>query len=371
MQMKNSQDQAIENDYKVLLSYIKDFLDTRRFILRILIVFLVLGLLTVLFTPKTYSSQVTFIAQGSSDSKSTTGLKGIAKLLSGVGATSATENTDIPIFLYPRIIESLYFKRELYNTPIQLDGEAAPVTFKKYATDIEKPSFGSKVLNYTIGLPGLLFSNKTTAASTTKIDSLVYTSLEERKVIESLKDKIEFSIDEEDGTLNILVTMEDEAVATTQLAQSAQHILQKEIIKYRIAKAKEKYTFIEDQYQQKKEKFERAQERLAAYNDRNLFNTTQSSLIRKQQLQNESSLFYTIYSDLEMQLLSESIKIQEDTPTFTIINPAVVPLKPDDKGSIKIIILYLVLGFFIAFFRYVFVVTKKYIIDLWGDLESV
>ena len=65
MQMENSQDQAIENDYKVLLSYIKDFLDTRRFILTILIVFLVLGVLTVIFTPKTYSSQVTFIAQGS------------------------------------------------------------------------------------------------------------------------------------------------------------------------------------------------------------------------------------------------------------------------------------------------------------------
>ena len=368
MQMENSQDQAIENDYKVLLSYIKDFLDTRRFILTILIVFLVLGVLTVIFTPKTYSSQVTFIAQGSSDSKSSTGLKGIAKLLSGVGASSATENTDIPIFLYPRIVESLYFKRELYNTPIQLKGGATPVTFKEYATTIEKPSFGSKVLKYTIGLPGLLFSNKSSAAPSTKIDSLVYSSLEERKVIESLKDKIEFSIDEEDGTLNILVTMEDEAVATTQLAQSAQHILQKEIIKYRIAKAKEKYTFIEDQYQQKKEKFEQIQERLAAYNDRNLFNATQSSLIRKQQLENESALFYTIYSDLEMQLLSESIKIQEDTPTFTIINPAVVPLEPDDKGSIKIIVLYLVLGFFIAIFRYVFVVAKRYVKSLWEEV---
>jgi hypothetical protein len=69
-----------------------------------------------------------------------------------------------------------------------------------------------------------------------------------------------------------------------------------------------------------------------------------------------------------MQLLSESIKIQEDTPTFTIINPAVVPLKSDDKGSIKIIVLYLVLGFFIAIFRYVFVVAKRYVKSLWEEV---
>lgn len=366
--MENNQDQAIEEDYKFILRYVKDFFKTRKFILVMLLLFFVIGVLTVIFTPKTYTSQVTFITQGSSSTKTGGGLGGIAKLLSGVGSSSANENADLPTFLYPKIIESLYFKRQLYKTPIQLKGLDSSVTFITYATTIEKQPFSSKILKYTIGLPKLLFGSKNKTSSTTRIDSLEYVTALEEKAIKSLKDKIEFEINEEDGTLGIKVTLENEPIATTQLVKSAQDILQKEIIKYRIAKATEKYNFIEEQYQLKKADFDAAQARLAAYKDRNLYNATQSSLIRKQQLENESALYYTIYSDLEMQLLSTSIKIQEDTPTFTIINPAVVPNKPDASNSIKTIIIFLFIGFLISVLRYIYVETKKYLKALWKEI---
>lgn len=356
-----------EENYKEILSYVKDFFKTRRFIFLILLISLILAFITLLLTPKTYSSKVTFIVQGVDNTKAKGGIGGIVSLLSG-GGNSSGSNSDIPTFLYPQIIESLNFQRKLSETPLKFKGLDSTISYRKYAMEIERPAVKSSILKYTIGLPKLLFISNKKAATINQIDSLVYISNTEKKIFSSLRDKILLKIDEKDGTFEMSATFVNESIAAAQLAQRAKEILQDEIIRYRIANAKEKYNFIDKQYAEKKLLFDASQLSLARYNDRNLFNATNSSQIKRKQLEDKSMLLYSIFSDLEQQRLSQSIKIQEDTPTFTVINPAVVPSNADSKNSIKTIALFLFVGFFVSILRYIFIVTKRYIRSLWRTI---
>lgn len=365
--MNNRKTNSSKEDYKFLFRYVKGFLATKKIIFRILIVSLILGILTIIFTPKTYSSRVTFISQSSGDSNRDGGLKSFVSLLSG-GSKATTTQADLPLYLYPKLVKSLNFQRKLYDTPIEVKGLDTTMTYKEYFLNVESKNLKAKILKYTIGLPKLIFGDNNKINTTLKIDSLEYVNTTEKKLINSLNEKVTFVIDELDGTLEIVVSVDNQPVAAAQMAQSAHKLLQDEVIRFRIAKAKEKFDFIEKQYEQKKILFQEAQRRLASYSDRNLYNNTQSSLIRKKQLEEESTLLYSIYSNLEQQLLTQSIKIQEDTPAFTVINPAVVPSKTDNKSKIMVLLIFVALGFVFSIFRYVYVLIKRYTKDVWNQI---
>lgn len=168
-------------------------------------------------------------------------------------------------------------------------------------------------------------------------------------------ESLAFSVDESDGSLSIKSTM-PEAVPAAQMAESARLLLQEAILDYRLSKAKEKLGFIEEQHTLKKEEFLKAQGALASYIDRNAFNNTARSQIQRQKLESEFNLASSIYRELEQQKLSQSIKIQEDTPLFTVLNPAIVPLKANESSAIITIFKYLIFGFFFA--ALVFAVKK-------------
>jgi len=365
--MKEEENHFNENDYKIILSLLKGFLRTKRFIIGSILVFLLIGVLVVVFTPKTYSSRVLFITQDSSSAQSS-GLGGIASLISG-GTIKSSGTADIPTFLYPQIIDSWEFRKQLFDIPLQLKGEDSLITFEKYALEREGLKPMQTIAKYTIGLPKLLFGKKNnTISKVRKIDSLEYITPNDKKVLQSLREKLSFSISKEDGTLEIKTIFKGERVAVAQLAQEVQLRLQKEIIRYRIAKAKEKYEFIEDQYQETKQEYKDAQIRLASYTDRNRFNTTESSLIRKRQLEEESALLYALYSDLEQQRISQGIKIKEDTPNFTVINPALVPSEPDNSNTLLTLLLFVILGFIFAALRFIFLTSLKYVKKIWNQI---
>ncbi|WP_299150181.1 hypothetical protein [uncultured Dokdonia sp.] len=369
--MEERIDHSNENDYKIILGLVKGFLQTKKFIFASILTFVLIGIVVVIFTPKTYSSRVLFITQDSSSAQSS-GLGGIASLISG-GGIKASGTTDIPTFLYPQIIDSWEFRKQLFDIPLKLKNEDSLITFKEYALEKEGLSFSQTISKYTIGLPSLIFSrnndeSKSALLPRKVIDSLEYISSSDRKVLQSLREKISFSISKEDGTLEIKTILKEEPVAAAQLAQQVQLLLQKEVIRYRIAKAQEKYEFIENQYQETKQEYKDAQIRLASYTDRNRFNTTESSLIRKRQLENEANLLYALYSDLEQKRISQSLKIKEDTPNFTVINPALISSIPENSSSFLTLVIFALIGFLVAFFRYVATTAVTYVKRLWNGV---
>ena len=97
----------MKKDLKIVIRYVKDFLRSRILILVTTGIFLIFGILTVLFTPKTYRSTVSFIAQVSENAGGGNGLKDIAAVI-GFSLGKKNDNSkDLPVYLYPKIISSL------------------------------------------------------------------------------------------------------------------------------------------------------------------------------------------------------------------------------------------------------------------------
>ncbi len=358
----------MKDDIKLVLSYVKAFFLKKRFIYLTVGFFILIGIFTAIFTPKSYQSSTSFLTQMSSDSGMGSGLKSIASLI-GLSVGKKAESKDLPVFLYPKIMNSLEYQREIMQTKINVAGLDSSVTLKDYYTSIQSPDVVTTVKKYTLGLPSLILAKFRPKRETSgvRIDSLEYVSAEEIMLINKLRTDVIFGVDEFDGTITISATM-PENIAATQVTENAKNILQKKIIEYRIAKAQERFKFIDSQYNVKRDEFFAAQGALARYSDRNMFNNTRTSLVRKQQLENEYSLAYQVYSELESQRIRESINLNEDTPVFTTIQPAIVPLEPLNGNPVVIVLKFMAIGFIASIFLYVIILMWRFLKNMYKSI---
>lgn len=356
---------SIQEDYISLISLVKGLWRRRKSIFKIIGLFFLLGVFLAIFSPKEYVSGVKFLSQTSSSSKPGGNWSGLAALV-GINLNANTENGEIPSNIYPKIINSIPFQQKLMETPLTFKKQDSAITFRKYYTEIAKPDGVSLLRKYTIGLPGTVigwFKSKDEGPKNRQNDSLIFLSKKEMKLANILKESVSFGIDETDGVISISANM-PEPVAAAQMAQAAQSLLQKEIIAYRIAKAQDQMQFIDKQYSVQKENFESAQSRLARYQDRNAFNNTRVAQIELNRLQSEYDLSYSVFSELQRQKVAQNIQVKKDTPIFTVINPASVPLEPVAPNRIKILLISLIAG---AFFG----ITINMLLDFYQKMKKI
>jgi LPS O-antigen subunit length determinant protein (WzzB/FepE family) len=65
-------------------------------------------------------------------------------------------------------------------------------------------------------------------------------------------------------------------------------------------------------------------------------------------LQSEYDLAYSVYSGLAKQLETQEIKVKEDTPIFTIIEPVFIPLDKKAPKRSLILVVWVFLGVVIS-----------------------
>ena len=336
---------SFKEDYLSIMTGAKKLLRRKRLLKRVFLFFVVLALFLTIFSPTSYSSSVKFLSQTSSAARAGGNWSGLAALI-GVNLNANTESGEIPPDIYSKIINSVPFQLELMNTPLNFKGMDSTITFQEYYSDYAKTDAVTLVKKYTIGLPGQIvkwIKPKKEGGNNKKIDSLVFLSHNEQRISGILKESLNFGIDETDGMISISATM-PEAIPAAQLAQKAQVLLQRAIIDYRIGKAQDQMNFIEQQLSIEYDNYKNAQLKLANYKDRNLFNRTEVSQIELRKLQSEYDLAYSIYSELQRQRIAQNIQVRKDTPIFTTINPATVPLEPVAPNRLKIFVLTLIFG---------------------------
>lgn len=361
----------MKEDIKLILKYVRDFLSKRLLIIICVSLFFVYALFSILLNPKQYQSNTSFIAQLSNNSNTGSGLKNIADLI-GVNIGGSKEQKDIPLYLYPKLMSSLDYHRDLLSTKVTIKKDTTGITLKDYYLQHKKTPFTKTIKKYTIGLPGLIVKNlksKEGGQGGKRLDSLTYIDPIELKIIDLLSEDIVYAVNDVDGSISISATM-DEPVLSAQVAERAKQLLQDKIIEYRLGRAQERYDFIDKQYVEKKEEYNKARSSLAYYVDKNRFNNTQTSLLTRKKLENEANLAYAIYSELESQRLREQINIKEDTPVFTTIQNAVVPLKEVGAGPIFVLIKNIIFGFIFAVGIYFFLILWKEFKLLWKTTKK-
>lgn len=332
-----------------LVELIQKLWHNRWLIVKITIVFMVLGLLVALFSPKVYTASCDVVPQTSDNSKSSQ-MSSLAKL-AGINLSQGESAPTLSPYVYENILKSTKFKKELMQTEINFEKADRPVSFYEYYTSEEfnKPTVVDYVLKYTIGLPGVIMGairgeqpepDYSSAEGGAKIESL---TKDEYKVLSLLGESVMLSLDDKKGYVSITVNM-PEPLAAAQLAQATLNLLQEYITVFKVEKVQSNLDFVQERYNEVKRDFEDVQARRARYRDANHNTIKNQARIEQERLEAEYQLAMNIYSELAMQLEQAKIKVKETTPILTVINPVTVPYKKSKPQRAMILMAFTFLG---------------------------
>lgn len=344
-----------------LVDQLRRMWQSRRLILRITCVFFLVGLLIALFGSKEYTAGCQFVPQTKSN-MSTSGITSLAAL-AGVNMNGLINNDQLisPI-VYPNVMASTAYGRDLLRTEIHLSGEEGPITLLTYLSDkkYNKLSIGGAIMKYTIGLPAVIYraikgdpDKQDTTFSDAGSTPFIVLTKEERKAIRALKEIVTMKVEEKKGYVVIMAHM-PEARAAAEVAESAVQLLQQYVTAFKLEKVQSNLDFIQERYDEKRRDYERIQERRAAYKDANQGLTTNRASTMLEKLDNEYNLAYELYQNMASQLEQAKIQVKETTPVFTLIDPVTMPTRPSKPRRMLTLVGFTFFGFAAAC-GYVFV----------------
>lgn len=298
----------------------------RKRIMYIVVVFFGLGILTALISPVQYKASTLIVPQiGESGTK----LGGLSNIAAIAGFNlDLNSGSELSPAIYPKIISSIPFKMELMNSRIYLSKEDTTLSVQEYYAKVYAESFINKLKKYTIGSPRLLIRGLQGDHNNPTLNSgnLITITQDEKKVLDFISDFLEIDINEDDGYITLSFRM-PEALAAAELTEKVKDLLQKYITAFRIEKANDELKFIQERYLEKQTEFNKAQKALAIFRDQNKNVNTALAKTEEERLQSEYQLTYNVYAELAKQLENAKIKVKENTPVFTVIEPVTVPVK--------------------------------------------
>jgi len=334
----------------------------RIWIIKILSIFFTLGIVISLLMKKEYEARCKLLPEIETNQAS--GLGNLGSLAGLVGIKSADlggSNTGLNPALYPLIGSSLPFQDQLLKKEYRFNRYDTTFTGYKYFSDIYRPA----LFEYILLLPKLarrLFKDKTKIIENEgDIENIWKITYAQKAVYNLIERRIEISVNDETGLVSIKGKMPD-PVAAAEITESALELLTEHVINYKISKAKSNLNFIEKTYVEKKKEFEIVQNRLAQFDDKNRNVVTSLASIERQKLKNDYDVAFEVYKGISQQLQQARIKVEEETPVFTVIEPIVIPLEKSQPQRIFITLGLTIIGFFVSiliiFYKY-FLLLKE------------
>jgi lipopolysaccharide biosynthesis protein len=340
------ENELIKEDEIDLLQLFHKVWAGRKLILLVTIVFLILGILVALFSAKEYTATTIMVPQ-TSDNKSGGGLGNLAAL-AGVNLGGGASET-LPLTTYEKIIQSVPFKKRLVQTPLSFQDIPKKVTYEDYCKNYTKPSLLGSLMSFLLPAPPA--EPEVTIGDSIDITTL---SREERGILNSIDGKLSLKLNEKEGFITLSCVM-PEALPAAQMLQRAQQLLQETVTEFKLQKAREEYDFVAQRCNEAEKDFKAKQYAVAQFQDRNrdLFSSLPQT--RLQQMQAEYNLAFSVYTELAKQLETKRIKLKEDQPIFTIIEPVSVPNERSKPKRVMIVAIWtfvgLVIGIGSIFFR--------------------
>ncbi|WP_421919710.1 Wzz/FepE/Etk N-terminal domain-containing protein [Marinifilum sp.] len=329
-----------------LIQLAKTLWEGRRTVIKTTLIFMVLGLFIAIFSQKEYTASCTMVPQSAEGGSKLGGSLGGLAAMAGINLGSMG-GSEIPPTLYPKIVNSIPFQKELMKTPLSIEGQTEQVTFAHYYEEIHSPGLFGYIKKYTIGLPGLILGairgEATTENQQPTTDNLLSITEDEKELIEILSAQLSIEFNEKDGYISLSARM-PQAKPAAQMVQKAQMLLQDAITDFKIQKAKDQLAFVEERYSEKEKEAKEAQQRLANFRDRNKNVTTALAQTEQERLTAEYNLVYDVFSELAKQLETQKIQVKEDTPVFTVIEPVSVPLLKSKPKRAIILVIWTFLG---------------------------
>ena len=344
--MKDNQKNSynnLEEDSIDIIALLKTVWNGKKIIIKTTAVFFIIGCIVALLSPTVYTSETTFVPQTSDQNSSAS--KGLGSLASLAGinlnaeASSSIDNYISPM-LYSRITESNEFLITLLNENIiKLNGNQ--LALKDYLLENKGGfSFIGFIKKYTIGL----FKTDNNEVINSEItERYNFISDEDFSLIKSLRSKFLVETVEKDGYIKVFGYDKD-ALISTQITTLATKLLQSRIIALRTNKIKAQLIFSKEQYDLKKVEFEKLQNKLAEFKDSNKNISTAKFMAESQKLESEYLLQQNILTNLASEYNNNKIKLNKDTPIFSVLDEVSVPNERSKPKRSLIALIWVFLG---------------------------
>lgn len=357
-----------DEDVIDIIPHAKNLWGDRKKIINTTLLFIIIGLFVAIDTPSEYTSSVIVKPILSNPDKTVGGnLSGLAAI-AGINLEGADASAEIHPMLYPKIVESYSFQKELMQSPIYIENLNLEVSFEKYYTEIHRTNMLGLIKKYTLGLPGLVLKNLSVKKelSSSVIQNFKHISETDDEMMQLLEKQLQVKVDQEEGFVRLSATM-PEKIQSTQLVISAQNILQRKVISHKLKKAQTDLEFIEERFKENKLAFEQAQDDLAKYRDANKNVNTATAQTEVERLESEYELAFSVYSELAKKVESQKIQVKENTPVFVVLKEAVIPLKQSSTPKSIILIMWSLFGVFTGS---LITLAKPFLANLkgrWGE----
>ena len=359
--MNRKKNQMYDEDDSIdIIESLSKILKSKIFILKITILFTLIGIIYSLSLKNIYRSSSIFYPHYEKI-ENTNNLRDLAGL-AGINLGSQS-NENIPSNLYPNLISSPIFKRKVLDETINVGGDQ--LSYRDYLLNNSTSFDIKKILLFPITLLSNLIPKDEVIINNNSADILSFSN-DEYRIHKYLKNIIHLNLNEKEGFIELSVDDKNPHVAS-QVAEISKNILQESIIEFKIKNVNDTYEFISDQLEIAKNNFYIIQDSLARFKDKNKNIKTDLFLNQYSRIETEYNISRNLYNELAINKEKISIDVRKNTPIFTVIKPVVLP---NDKFAPKrtiIVLIFSILGILIGS---IWVLFKNSLFDIISNIRS-
>lgn len=313
----------------------------KKVIITVTVVFMFLGLISALTMTRIYTSKVTLVPElGKSTSSS---LSSLSSMLGLGGMTMGSSADAYHVTVYPEVVASTPFVAKMFDMRVTAPKNGIDTTLIGYLSR-ERFSIGN-VIGYVTKPIFSLFSNKEEETKGNELN-LFHLTKEQDRIVKTMNKAIQVDVDKKTGETTIQVTMDNPVIAATVADTVCKH-LREYIVEYRTRKAREdleNYKKIADESYQR---YLKASKAYAYYQDHNRGLILNAVISEGSRLSNELQIASQLYQQMKLQAEMARGKVIDEKPVFAIIQPATVPLLPQNSRA-KVLLIWTFVGFVLS-----------------------
>ncbi len=324
----------------------RDLLKHKILYVKVLPVAFVLAAIYALGLPNYYKCTVMLSPEMSSN-KGTGGLAALASSFGvKIGSSGAGTEALFPT-LYPELMNSVDFKTSLFSVPVTIEGDKEAgepdrtMSYYDYLNNEQKSPWWSAAIGGTIKWIKSLFSAPEEIVDTLNPFRLTKNQAE---IVKAIDKKVVCDVDIKTMVITIDVTDQNPVIAAN-MADTVKNRLQKFITDYRTSKVRVDLEYSKKICSETKARYEKARQLYAEFMDSNQDVILQTVRQKQTDLENEMQLQFNAYQQVAAQLLAAEAQVQQETPAFTTLQSATVPVEKSGPKRAQMCIIFVLLAF--------------------------
>lgn len=322
-----------------ILGIIKKVLKEGRLLLSFILIFAVIGVIVALNKQKIYTTTVILAPEISGGGSLPESLSSIASMV-GVNLGNSGGGVDaIYPQIYPDVLTSSDFIINLFDIQVKQEKDSLYKTYYDHIINDAKIPFWAYP---SIWISELFKDKDAEQDNNARINNFKLTK-KQNDILNFVRSNISCIVDKNTNVISISVNDFDPVVSAT-MADTIQKQLQQYITMYRTKKARNDVEYAQKLYDEARQQYVKARQAYGSYADANEDLLLESYKTKRDDLENEMQLRYNIYNQIAQQLQLAKAKVQEQTPVFSIIQGATVPLKASSMPRSFLVIIYMFVG---------------------------